>query len=216
MRQTKKIQTKFSLAVIADGETEKWYLEKVKQHYASNRLKRIKVVPELPQKKKVKELFDFAKEKLSSEYSYTILIIDLDEILKDSREFEAFRTMYEKYMQVKEGKISPRQKATYGWMTKLLIVVNSPCLEYWYLLHFDKIQKFYNDYASLLPDLKRKKSFENYDKGKDFYNQNPDIYIRLGEAGLKAARKNAVPFELERAKEAGFSEMYKIFDYFDE
>lgn len=216
MRQTKKIQTKFSLAVIADGETEKWYLEKVKQHYASNRLKRIKVVPELPQKKKVKELFDFAKEKLSSEYSYTILIIDLDEILKDSREFEAFRTMYEKYMQVKEGKISPRQKATYGWMTKLLIVVNSPCLEYWYLLHFDKIQKFYNDYASLLPDLKRKKSFENYDKGKDFYNQNPDIYIRLGEARLKAARKNAVPFELERAKEAGFSEMYKIFDYFDE
>ena len=49
-RQTKQRKFDNSIAVIADGKTEKWYLEKVKIHYPCEVLKTIRIEPQLPQK----------------------------------------------------------------------------------------------------------------------------------------------------------------------
>ena len=45
-----------SIALVVDGKDEKWYINKVKDHYPWKVLKEIKVKPELPEKKKVEEL----------------------------------------------------------------------------------------------------------------------------------------------------------------
>lgn len=101
-------------------------MEKVKKHYSCTVLKYISIKPELPSKKKVVELFDLAKTKVEAENSMVLLIIDLDEVLKSKSELNNFKNQYEKYLNAHQGK--PARNC--GWMKKLLVIVNNPCLEY--------------------------------------------------------------------------------------
>jgi len=208
--------SKESIAVVVDGQTEKWYIEKVKAHYPCDALKFIRIKPELPQKKKVQELFDFAHQKLDEEYTFVILIFDMDEPLKDNTEFNKFKELYEKYLGIKDNTLVGRQRTKYAWMEKLLVIINNPCIEFWYLLHFGRTSKYYANYESLRPDLRRIPEMSQYEKHDDYYNQNPDIYVRLDKNnGLTNARINAKPFNIEKSHEEGCSEMNQVFDHFD-
>lgn len=205
-----------SIVVIVDGKDEKWYIEKVKGHYKPKYkpdvLRQLKIVPELAQKKKIAQLFTDAEDKLRKGYTQVILIVDFDDVGKDKKELEEFKKFYKAYVDVNKGEV--RRK--YLWMEKLTLIINSPCVEYWYMLHFRKTTKYYPDYAQLKHDLKKINELQDYDKDEDYYNKNPDIYRRLGgDAGLKEARKNATCFELSQCKNKGFSEMNKLFDFFD-
>ena len=215
-RQFKKRPSQESIALVVDGKDEKWYMAKVKEHYPCAALKNVKIKPELPSHKKVQDLFDLAKAKLDEGYSYVILIFDLDEPLKDAGEMSKFNELYQKYLLAKDDKLSGQQIKKYGWMKNMLLVVNNPCLEYWYLLHFNKTSKHYADFAALYPDLKKIPALANYSKKEDYYNNHPDIYERLGgDSGLKKARKNAVQFDNITCYSQGCSEMNRIFDYFE-
>ena len=136
-RKINKRKGNTTIAVIVDGQNEKWYMEKVKKHYSCTALKHISIKPELPTKKKVNELFDMAKRKVEEENSMVLLVIDLDEVLKNKTELNNFKSQYTKYQNVRQGK----PVRTCGWMNKLCIIVNNPCLEYWYLLHFNLTTK---------------------------------------------------------------------------
>lgn len=205
-----------SIALVIDGKDEKWYINKVKDHYPCKVLKEIKVKPELPEKKKVEELFDFAKSKLEKEYTSVVLIVDMDGPLKDSREFMKFQELYAKYLCAKNNSLTGRQKANYGWMKNILVIVNNPCLEYWYLLHYRKTTKFFANYAALYPELHKIPELAQYEKCESYYNNHPDIYERLERNnGLDNARKNAIRFDLNNCKNQGGSEMNLMFDFFD-
>ena len=128
-RESKQRKAKESIALVVDGKDEKWYFERVKAHYPCNALKTTKIKPELPERKKVQELFDFAKNKLIEGYTFVVLIIDMDELLKDSREFAKFKELYIKYNLARENKLVGRQKTSYDWMKKILVIINNPCLE---------------------------------------------------------------------------------------
>ncbi len=215
-REIKKRKTNLSIALVVDGKDEKWYIVKVKEHYPCAALKNVKIKPELPSHKRVQDLFDLAKAKLDEDYSYVILILDLDEPLKDAGEMSKFNELYQKYLLAKENKLSGQQVKKYGWMKNMLLIVNNPCLEYWYLLHFNKTSKHYPDFAALCPDLKKISALANYSKNETYYNNHPDIYERLGgDSGLKKARENALHFDYDTCTSQGCSEMNRIFDYFD-
>lgn len=215
MREIKKRRFHNSIALIVDGENEKWYVEKVKQHYSNETLKKMAIKPELPSAKRIEELFLLAKEKVEEEFSHVFLIIDMDIPLKEESEFNDFRHYYEKYQEVKKTTNGGR-KDDFKWMDKLTVIVNNPCLEFWYLLHYGKTTKFYPDFQSLKKDLIKKDRFDSYSKSESFYKNHPDIFERLGEnKGLTEARKNAAPFVLEKANTYGYSEMNLIFDFFD-
>lgn len=205
-----------AIALVVDGQDEKWYIDRVKAHYPCNALKSIRIRPELPERKKVQELFDFAENKLNEEYTYVVLIIDMDEPLKDSKEFNTFQDLYEKYVAAHNNSLVGRQKTKYGWMNKLLLIVNNPCLEYWYLLHYRKTTKFFADFAELQTELRKIPELSQYKKCDNYYNCHPDIYIRLERNnGLINARNNAVPFNISNCKTQGCSEMNLMFNYFD-
>ena len=215
-RERKPRKALSAIAIIVDGQDEKWDVNKVKEHQPCDELKTIKVKPELPERKKVQELFDFAKSKLEKEYTFVVLIVDFDEPLKDTKEFNKFNELYTKYVAAKNNSLVGRQKTNYGWMEKLLLIVNNPCLEYWYLLHYSKTSKFFSDYAALCPELRKIPDFAQYEKCEKYYNSHPDIYVRLDKNnGLANARKNAMPFNLDNCTYTGGSEMNCMFDYFD-
>lgn len=194
-----------SIAVIVDGQTEQWYIEQVKTGYRPKLAGLLKITPELPQKKTVRELFSRAKELVEKEYTRVFLILDLDEILRDAKEYADFKYLYSNY-ETHTG----RNK----WMEKLTVVVNAPCLEYWYLLHFNKTNRFYPDYNGLLKDLKKCPCFKDYDKSYAFYHKTPNIYQVLS-AKVDCARGNAREFDPSTMNTVGCSEMFRLFDYID-
>ncbi|MBD5387030.1 RloB domain-containing protein [bacterium] len=196
-----------AVAVIIDGETEEWYIKQVKVKYNPSVTRTLKITPEFPEKKSVKELFNLAKGLIETEtYTRVFLIVDLDEVLKSHSEWQAFQNLYNK---------SQNPSKSYQWMKKLEVIVNTPCLEYWYLLHFKKTTRFYEDYARLKPELRKIPELAGYEKTEEYYNNTPQIYNRLFPY-LTIARSNAFKFDVDNAAQQGCSEMYKIFDYIDE
>ncbi|MCD8388349.1 MAG: RloB family protein [Bacteroidales bacterium] len=210
-RAVKERKCSTAISVIVDGQDEKWYVEQVRSHYKDQSLRFIRVEPELPEKKKVKELFASAKEKLSSKvFKKVILIIDLDTILQDSKEFNEFKSLYQKWiLDPLNGKKSKIEN-----LEDFILIINNPCLEYWYLLHHKSTNKFYPSYAALLPDLRRCKSLENYEKSKEYYYGEPKLYQRLSHH-LTCARSNSAPFSLELCQFQGGSTMGLLFDFLD-
>lgn len=175
MRQSKKRNLKNAIAVIVDGKDEKWYIEKVKEHYPCKSLKSMGIKPELPEKKKVDDIFAYTKGKVEEEYSQVILILDMDTILRNDSEFRKFKLYYERYTAAKNNQLKGKQKSSYGWMEKLLLIVNTPCLEFWYLLHHKRTKRFYDDFNALEPELRKCEGMENYEKSEAYYKRNPDI-----------------------------------------
>ncbi len=201
-----------SIVVIVVGKDEKWYIQKVKNKYKPDVLRQLKIVPELAQKKKIAQLFADAKDKLGKGYTQVILIVDFDDVGKYKKELEEFKKFYNAYVRVNNGEVSRKNQ----WMEKLTLIINSPCIEYWYMLHFRRTTKYYPDYTQLKHDLIQIPELKDYVKDEDYYNKRPDIYMRLGgDDGLKNARENAVGFELNQCMNKGFSEMNKLFDFFD-
>lgn len=216
MRKINRRSSEKSITVIIDGKDEKWYLETIKEHYPNVTMKKATIKPDLPQKKSVEELFSLAEQKLSKESSQVVLILDMDSIIKDNHEYERFKVYYEKYQKTCQGVLTPREKSKYGWMSKLVLIVNTPCLEFWYLLHFSKTTTFFPNFSEMEPTLKKQPGFESYNKSEGYYKKSPNIYERLGgEDGIKKARSNAIPFNLDESKTKGFSEMNKFFEIFE-
>lgn len=213
-RQLKRIGFVNTLAVIVDGKDEKWYLEKVKKHYQCDKLREIRIEPNLPQEKGVKDLFELAKEKVEQNYGMVMLFLDFDDIMASKDEMRIFKDLYSKWL---EATANPTRRSKYSWMAKMRVIVNNPCLEYWYLLHFKKTTKFYERYEPhLKQELRKQPGMQQYEKKEDYYNRLPDIYQRLTEHGsLEAARKNAEDFDLNTYMQRGTSEIFKLFDYFD-
>ena len=215
-RKKQKLQKeRGGIAIIMDGKDERWYIDKVKECYLFNKLRQIKVKPELPTKKNVQDLFNLAQQLLKEEYSFVILILDLDKIRKEKKEggkgvkgFEYFANSYNNYINIKAGQGSRANK----WMNNLFVIVNNPCLEYWFLLHYNQTTKFYEDGDSLISELKRIPELKDYDKNETYIKS---IYKKL-ESKLPNARKNAKEFCLQKCENEGCSEMNKMFDYFDE
>lgn len=206
-----------TIAIIVDGKDEKWYVETIKEHYRNQcpAIKEVKIEPDLPQNKKVQELFDLAQTKHLEGYKHIILIVDLDAILTAPKELQKFKEKYFTYISVKNGEVrrSPKQK----WMQDLTLIINNPCLEYWYIVHFENTNRFFKDFEELKPVLL--KHLSGYEKSEKYYNGNPDIYSRLGgDKGLSIARQNAKKFsafDLATCQTCGVTEMDKLFDYFD-
>ena len=85
MRPTRSIpiKRKPTFAIVIDGETEFWYFQMLVRN-EKDKLN-VHVKPELPSKKALIDQFNLVKE-LATDYTKTFWIIDLDVILKETRE----------------------------------------------------------------------------------------------------------------------------------
>lgn len=175
-RRTPKTNPTF--AVVVDGDTEFWYLQMLKRN---ERQIRVKIKPEIPQKKSIEQQYNKVCKLAEEEFDKVFWIIDFDTILKEDRE-------------AKKGNQKPSEKFI-NYRNKLLknkkvvVIVNNPCLEYWFLLHYIKTTKTFSSCSDAEKELK--KYIEEYEKTKDFFTkQNQDIYSKL-KPYLSTALKNA-------------------------
>lgn len=164
----KRISKRFgnkSYAIVADGKTEAWYFQMMKQE--ENIL--VNIVPELPDHKSLDALFDIVKNKSKEGYDKVYWIVDFDTFIKEDRE-------------CKKGKSSSLAKFNeyYKELKKrpnVEVLINDPCLEFWYLQHFTYCGRYYPTYNKLIKDLK--KFMNDYEKTEKYYKQTNNIYKRL-------------------------------------
>ena len=175
MRRGEKRQTQQSFAVVVDGETEYWYLQMLK-HNEPNIPFNIK--PQILQKKNIDQQYELVTELSEEEYDKVFWIVDLDVLLKEEREKRNSTSSLQQFLNYYKS-LSKQQK--------IVVIVNNPCLEYWFLLHFQKTNKVFTACADAEKQVSQK--LEGYEKTEKFFKNN-DIYKQL-KPFLKTAKENA-------------------------
>lgn len=144
-RRTKHIpfKSKPVYAIVVDGDCESWYMNMLKRNEKSIR---VDIKPEIPQRKKLKTQYERVKE-LAEQYDHVIWIIDFDVVNSQTltsrksaksplKEFEEYCTGLQK-------------------IKNISVIVNAPCLEYWFLLHFERTSRYYNKCEGAVKQLKK-------------------------------------------------------------
>ena len=176
MRRGEKRQTQQAFAVVVDGETEYWYLQMLK-HNEPNIPFNIK--PQILQKKNIKQQYELVTDLSEEEYDKVFWIVDLDVLLKEEREKRNSTSPLQQFLNY--YKSLSKQK-------KIVVIVNNPCLEYWFLLHFQKTNKVFT--ACTDAEKQVSQHLEGYEKTEKFFKKDNDIYKQL-KPYLQTARKNA-------------------------
>jgi len=200
MRESKNISQKKSIfSFVVEGKCELWYLQRLKQH---ERLS-VNLEPRLPQKKTLQKQYELV-EKLAEEESEKVFwIVDFDTIMKETREVKkGNKTLLQEFQELYD-KCKNNDK--------IIVVVNNPCFEYWFLQHFEQTSKHFTAYAELEKNLK--KYLIDYEKTEKYYkNSRQDIYQKLKEnqqiAIFNSEKLGEFSFENSTT---GIAEMYKIF-----
>jgi len=138
------------------------------------------------------------------EYLKVFWLIDLDAIINESRE-------------TPKGKKTPLQvfiefrKIINREYKNVIFIINNPCLEFWFILHFEKTSKLFDTCAKAETELK--KHLKDYEKTQKFFTkQDNDIYIKR-KRFLKTAINNSESlgqFDMDEQKKA-ICEMHLLF-----
>ncbi|WP_394801476.1 RloB domain-containing protein [Belliella filtrata] len=60
----------------------------------------------------------------------------------------------------------------------VIVIINNPCLEFWFLLHFENSSKFFDTCAKA--ETKLKQYLKDYEKTQKYFTkQDSDIYLKL-------------------------------------
>jgi len=203
MRKSRKIisQVPPTFAFVVDGETEIWYLQMLKRN---ERQLRLNIEPKIPQRKSIEEQFNLVVDLSEREYLKVFWLIDLDAIIKESRETpKGKKTPLQVFIEFR--KIIKRE------YKNVIFIINNPCLEFWFILHFEKTSKLFGTCAKAETELK--KHLKDYEKTQKYFTkQDNDIYIKL-KRFLKTAINNSESlgqFDMDEQTKA-ICEMHLLF-----
>ena len=176
MRRGRNIPTKQSFAVVVDGETEKWYLEMLKQNEPDVLFN---ITPKILQKKNINQQYELVTDLSEEEYDKVFWIVDLDVLLKEEREKKNSTSPLQQFLNYYKS-LSKQQK--------IVVIVNNPCLEYWFLLHFQMTNKVFTACTDAEKQVSQK--LKGYEKTEKFFKKDNDIYKQL-KPYLQTAKENA-------------------------
>lgn len=191
-------------SIIVDGQTEIWYFQLLKKH---ENISPIDIQPSLSSKGKLKDKYEAVIENAQI-YDKVIWLLDFDTILKEDREskqgqpskLQEFKTYYERLNDYENVEV----------------LVNTPCLEFWYLLHFEFTSKYFSKCENAEKVLK-KSHLKDYEKTQKYYKKsNNDLYGKLkpyqAEAIVNADKLGSFDFTNPASAKA---EIYRVFSILD-
>lgn len=182
MRKPKKIVHKAipTFAIVVDGETEVWYLQMLKRN---ERNIRVSIKPEIPNKKSVEEQYKLVCDLSAKEFTKVYWIIDLDTVVKETKEASKGKKLPIKIFEEYRAELINNY-------SNVVVIINNPCLEFWFLLHFERTSKYFDTCSSA--EIQLKKYLKNYEKTQKFFTkQDNDIYLQL-KPQLKTALQNSI------------------------
>jgi hypothetical protein len=177
----KKRELKKSYIILVDGQSEIVYFNLIK---SSN----IQVLPEIPKRKSLGDMYRLFKDKLTLA-DRVFWVIDVDVVIK-------------------ENKISQLKDYVKNYPDN--IILNNPCLEYWFYLHYKIGGNFPNRCESVIDALKKQDTFFMNSKSPKYIEQ---VVKRLSDK-IDIACKNAKKRECNLEELKSCSSMYKIIEEF--
>jgi hypothetical protein len=165
-RKKRNVKARKTYAFVVDGETEIWYLQMLKRN---ERELTIGIEPKLPSKKTLTEQYKMV-EALARDYTKVFWIVDYDVIRKETREAKpGIETSEQQFIRLRKNAQE---------IGNVIVIVNDPCLEFWFLLHLVETARFYDQCSPVERDLSKR--VEGYEKTKQYFTkQGQDIYLRL-------------------------------------
>ncbi|BDD13060.1 hypothetical protein FUAX_54920 (plasmid) [Fulvitalea axinellae] len=193
-RKTRPVRQGLKTAsVVGDGFTEKIYFDKLKDY---EKPKGLSVVPELPTKGKGgwdRVLSKGEAELFDKERDYVYCVVDLDVVRKD-RAWDKYRG---RIADIRD-RIS-RAKAAGDTVGEFHVLECMPCIERWFLLHYEYSTKAFEDGEACEKELR--KYVRDYEKSQSYLeNVGGGVYARLKPAQQDGFRNG------DRLKEAAVAE----------
>lgn len=185
-------------SVIVDGDTEIWYLQMMRR----NENLPIKIEPELSKKKSLLEQYRLVEDNVQI-YDKVFWIIDLDAILLEDLQ----------HVRGEKPSESLKRCISKANANKAIhILINNPCLEFWFLLHFEFSSKIFTKCIDAEKALKR--HIPTYQKTQGFFTkEHKDIYLQL-KPNLGIAIENAAKLGTYDHGLGAKAEIYKLFEMF--
>ena len=232
----KQIPQKQTIAILGEGATEKHYFDQLKDN-EKIRLdkKNLTILPKKAPSKgyKCTEIIDKAIEQIDgSDVDFVFCVFDNDTICNKVKNKENFKSKMKELQQFREkynkNKRNPDKLSLYTFPDypvsydklspkAIFIIKNMPCLEYWYLLHFKRIDRHFKtcqDVETLINN-KRRGYIPGYEKTNKYYC-NHDIYHLLRDK-LSIAINSAKSINNNRLddvkKAQSFSDLYALFEF---
>ena len=165
-------------------------------------LPRIHIKPELPKKSSIQELYNIVTDQIGTS-DMIIWIVDFDTILAESNNTPAGKAKVTGQFIEMLGKLAKEKSVE--------VIINNPCLEFWFLLHFVDTKKSFPNCNASQAELK--KHVADYAKSKKYYvKPHNDIYERLRPHLPDAVeRSRAFPQLSPNNISSSRSDMYKLF-----
>ena len=139
----------------------------------------------------------------AKKYDQVIWLVDADTIIKEIKESSKASKIQEVKGYLEEA----------GGMDNVHILFNTPCLEFWFLLHDRYTGRFYAECGPVEALLTRSTILPGYKKTEKYFkNPKQNIYQRL-KPNLKTAISNAMrlgDFDIDEYESAK-AETFKVF-----
>jgi len=170
-----------------------WYLQMLRRNES---IPGVSIQPELPKKKSLKDQYEVVKSNADI-YDYSIWVLDLDVVIQVVGALNELRGYLVELKKIKN----------------VHVLVNTPCLEYWFLQHVKDTGAYFPLCDSAGKELKKYDPLKDYEKTEKYFVQSDlDIYKRL-KPHLKICIANAAKrgdFDIDNPKQ-GKAELYKLF-----
>ena len=178
-----------SYAILGEGDTERYYVKVLRERLGRNCKIRLIYIPELTTNLSLKEQYKRLTELLSEgEYDKIFWILDADRYIHDK-----------KLVDLIEFIIKAEKK-------NIVVIVNNPCIEFWFLLHYQLTTRFERNCENIL-SLLQKKYLPEYRKGNE--KGLLKLYEYLSDAIVHAKHGFTGYTEAENFNQ-GFSTMYLL------
>lgn len=177
-RDTRIRRARTTISIIVDGKTEVWYLQSLRdEEYLGN----LTIKPDLPGNGGVDEQFEMVREHAEI-YDQVIWLLDLDTVMKENREGREGISAFQKLK---------NQMQELGEMENVRVLINTPCLEFWFLLHESRVGSYYDSCKSVARRLTNSRLLPDYKKTERYFkNSRTNVYQRL-KPHLGSAIRNA-------------------------
>ena len=188
-RGRKKIEYKSAIAIVGEGKTEQIYFTQLRNYEQIG----FTVKPELPKHSDIRSIVNKAIQLIDHKgYDVVFCVFDLDEINDNKTIKDEYYVLKRKY---NKGKI--------------IFIENNPCIEFWFLIHYQRITKIFNNYGQLEKLLKQ--NIPDYQKTEK-YLISKNIYTHLKEHQSKA-KENAEHGIAVGTPTSSKSEVHLILDH---
>lgn len=167
-RQTGKRETRKTYVVLGDGQTEQYYLK----HLKTLKGYKYTIRPSLFSSITIETAGDIIDEYLSGGCDQVIYITDYDTIVNQNKTAE-FEKLKNKYADIKE----------------VFICETMPSIEFWFLLHFLKTTREFNNASEAITILAR--YMQGYSKGEAYLKNYKWVEALCSNGKLETASNNS-------------------------